>query len=97
RAAAVGAGDQARREEAAAGLAGQLDVRELRARRDAFPTLAGMHVFVAGASGVIGRALVPMLVERGHAVTAMTRRPEGAELMRSLGAEPVLVDAFDAG
>jgi nucleoside-diphosphate-sugar epimerase len=46
---------------------------------------------------VIGRALVPMLFERGHAVTAMTRRPEGAELLRSLGAEPVLVDAFDAG
>src|SRR5207302_1711982 len=35
-----------------------------------------MRVFVAGASGVIGRSLVPLLVGAGHEVTGMTRRPE---------------------
>ena len=43
-----------------------------------------MKVFVAGASGVIGRRLVPMLVERGHEVTAMTRSPEKADEMRAM-------------
>jgi nucleoside-diphosphate-sugar epimerase len=54
-----------------------------------------MHVFVAGATGVIGRRVVPLLVERGHAVTAMTRRPDAAEGLRSLGARPVIADAYD--
>jgi uncharacterized protein YbjT (DUF2867 family) len=39
-----------------------------------------MRVFLAGATGVIGRSLVPRLVERGHAVSAMTRRPEAGAL-----------------
>jgi nucleoside-diphosphate-sugar epimerase len=54
-----------------------------------------VRVFLAGATGVIGRRLVPLLIDRGHAVTAMTRRPEGAALLRSLGAEPVVADALD--
>ena len=54
-----------------------------------------MHVFVAGATGVIGRRLVPLLVAQGHAVTAMTRRPDAAERLRSLGARPVVADAYD--
>jgi nucleoside-diphosphate-sugar epimerase len=54
-----------------------------------------MHVFVAGASGVVGRALVPLLIERGHTVSAMTRRPEAAEPLRALGAQPVIADAYD--
>jgi nucleoside-diphosphate-sugar epimerase len=54
-----------------------------------------MRVFLAGAGGVIGRRLVPLLGGRGHAVTAMTRRPERAAGLRALGAEPVVVDAYD--
>jgi len=55
-----------------------------------------MRVFLAGASGVIGRRLVPLLVRAGHRVTGTTRSAEKAELLRSLGAEPVVVDAFDS-
>jgi 2-alkyl-3-oxoalkanoate reductase len=55
-----------------------------------------MKVFVAGASGVIGRRLVPMLVERGHDVTAMTRSPEKADEIRAMGAAPAIRDVFDA-
>ncbi|MGH2838316.1 MAG: NAD-dependent epimerase/dehydratase family protein [Thermoleophilaceae bacterium] len=55
-----------------------------------------MRVFVAGASGVIGRALLPQLREAGHDVTGMTRSEERARDLRELGAEPVVCDAFDA-
>jgi nucleoside-diphosphate-sugar epimerase len=55
-----------------------------------------MRVFVAGASGVIGRRLVPQLRERGHEVTGATRLPERAEDVRRAGAEAVVCDAFDA-
>ena len=55
-----------------------------------------MRVFVAGASGVIGVRLVPLLVAAGHEVAAMTRSPEKLDRLRSLGAAPVLCDAFDA-
>ncbi|MBS1843905.1 MAG: NAD(P)H-binding protein, partial [Actinobacteria bacterium] len=55
-----------------------------------------MRIFVAGASGVIGRKLVPMLVERGHTVAGTTRSEEKAELVRGLGAEPFVVDVYDA-
>jgi 2-alkyl-3-oxoalkanoate reductase len=55
-----------------------------------------VKVFVAGATGVIGRRLVPMLVERGHEVTAMTRSPEKADEVRVMGATPVIRDVFDA-
>jgi 2-alkyl-3-oxoalkanoate reductase len=54
-----------------------------------------VKVFVAGASGVIGRRLVPMLVERGHEVTAMTRSPEKADQIRAMGAAPAIRDVFD--
>jgi nucleoside-diphosphate-sugar epimerase len=54
-----------------------------------------MHVFVAGATGVIGRSLVPLLAERGHEVTAMTRTADGEALLRPLGARPVVGDALD--
>jgi nucleoside-diphosphate-sugar epimerase len=54
-----------------------------------------MHVFVAGGTGVIGRSLLPRLRAAGHTVTAMTRRPEGGTPVRSLGAEPVVADAYD--
>jgi nucleoside-diphosphate-sugar epimerase len=55
-----------------------------------------MKVFLAGATGVIGRRLVPMLVERGHDVTAMTRSPEKADEIRAMGATPAIRDVFDA-
>ena len=55
-----------------------------------------MKVFVAGATGAIGQQLLPRLVEAGHAVVGMTRSPSKEDLVRSLGAEPVVADALDA-
>jgi len=55
-----------------------------------------MKVFVAGASGAIGRPLVRQLVAAGHEVTGMTRREERAEQIRATGAKAVVCDAFDA-
>jgi nucleoside-diphosphate-sugar epimerase len=54
-----------------------------------------MNVFVAGATGAIGRQLVPLLVEHGHEVVAMTRSPENAGALRAMGAEPVAADVLD--
>ncbi len=54
-----------------------------------------MKTFLAGASGVIGRRLLPVLREAGHEVVGKTRSESKLELLRSLGAEPVLCDAFD--
>jgi nucleoside-diphosphate-sugar epimerase len=54
-----------------------------------------MKVFVAGGSGAIGSAAVRNLLRAGHDVTAMTRSPAKTEAIRSAGATPVVVDAFD--
>ena len=54
-----------------------------------------MKVFLAGATGVLGRALVPQLVARGHEVVGMTRTAAKQDLVRSLGARPVVADALD--
>ena len=54
-----------------------------------------MKVFVAGATGALGRQLVPRLVARGHEVTGMTRSPSRQALVRELGASPVVADALD--
>ncbi|MBS1870220.1 MAG: NAD(P)-dependent oxidoreductase [Actinobacteria bacterium] len=54
-----------------------------------------MHVFLAGASGAIGRALVPLLIGNGHTVTGTTRSAAKAERLRALGAEPVVLDGLD--
>jgi 2-alkyl-3-oxoalkanoate reductase len=54
-----------------------------------------MKVFVAGATGVLGRALVPRLVARGHEVVGMTRSGSKQDLVRSLGARPIVADALD--
>jgi nucleoside-diphosphate-sugar epimerase len=54
-----------------------------------------MKVFVAGATGVLGKALVPQLVERGHEVVGMTRTPSKQGLVRNLGARPIVADALD--
>jgi nucleoside-diphosphate-sugar epimerase len=55
-----------------------------------------MKVFVAGASGVIGQRLVPMLVDAGHEVTAMTRSSSKVAPLRELGADVSVCDVFDA-
>jgi nucleoside-diphosphate-sugar epimerase len=54
-----------------------------------------MKVFVAGATGALGRELVPQLVARGHEVVGMTRSAGKQDLVRSLGARPVVADALD--
>ena len=54
-----------------------------------------MRVFVAGATGVLGRRAVPALAAAGHEVTALVRSPAKAALARSLGATPVEVSLFD--
>jgi 2-alkyl-3-oxoalkanoate reductase len=54
-----------------------------------------VKVLVAGASGVLGRELVPQLVAGGHEVVGMTRSASKQDLVRSLGARPVVVDALD--
>jgi 2-alkyl-3-oxoalkanoate reductase len=56
-----------------------------------------MKVFVAGAAGALGTRLVPMLVNGGHEVVAMTRSPGKADALRALGAEPVVADGLDRG
>lgn len=53
-------------------------------------------VFVAGATGVIGRPAVRWLLADGHEVTAVARSPEKAADLRAMGARPVTVDLFDA-
>ena len=55
-----------------------------------------MRVFVAGGSGVLGRRLVPQLVERGHHVTATTTSAAKVGLLEQLGAEAVVMDGLDA-
>ncbi len=54
-----------------------------------------MRVFVAGATGAIGRQLVPRLVAAGHEVTGMTRSESKQAMIRELGAIPVVADALD--
>src|SRR5687768_4101841 len=54
-----------------------------------------MKVFVAGATGALGRQLVPQLVARGHDVVGMTRNASKQDLVRALGAHPVVADALD--
>jgi 2-alkyl-3-oxoalkanoate reductase len=54
-----------------------------------------MKVFVAGATGALGRQLVPQLVARGHEVVGMTRSASKQDLVRSLGARPAVADALD--
>jgi nucleoside-diphosphate-sugar epimerase len=55
-----------------------------------------MRIFLAGATGVIGRPLIPALVEAEHEVTALTRRPAWADELSAMGAKPVVGDVFDA-
>ncbi len=54
-----------------------------------------MRVFVAGATGALGKQLVPRLVAGGHEVTGMTRSASKQDAVRALGATPVVADALD--
>src|SRR5689334_445068 len=54
-----------------------------------------LRVFVAGAAGVIGRRLVPLLLERGYEVHGTTRSAARADELRRAGVQPVVLDAFD--
>jgi nucleoside-diphosphate-sugar epimerase len=56
-----------------------------------------MKIIVAGASGAMGRALVPLLIRAGHDVTGIVQRPRSVEVVHGLGAAPRTVDALDAG
>jgi nucleoside-diphosphate-sugar epimerase len=55
-----------------------------------------VRVFLAGASGAIGRQLLPLLVAAGHEVAGTTRSEGRVEMLRELGAEPVVLDVYDA-
>jgi nucleoside-diphosphate-sugar epimerase len=54
------------------------------------------RIFLAGATGALGRRLVPQLVERGHTVFATTRSTDRAAQLSEAGAEPVILDPLDA-
>jgi nucleoside-diphosphate-sugar epimerase len=54
-----------------------------------------MNIFVTGATGVLGKSLVPRLVEAGYTVSAMSRTPENDDRLRRAGAHPIRVDLFD--
>jgi nucleoside-diphosphate-sugar epimerase len=55
-----------------------------------------MKMFVAGATGAVGKGLVPLLVANGHDVVGTTRSPGKVVALRALGAEPVVLDVLDA-
>jgi nucleoside-diphosphate-sugar epimerase len=55
-----------------------------------------MKIFVAGASGVLGRQLVPLLAGAGHQVVGTTTSPRKLETVGVLGAQPVVLDLLDA-
>jgi len=54
-----------------------------------------MDIFVTGATGVLGRAAVPLLVAAGHHVRGLARSEGNAALLRDMGAEPMSTDLFD--
>jgi 2-alkyl-3-oxoalkanoate reductase len=54
-----------------------------------------MRVFVVGASGALGSRLVPQLIDAGHEVIGTHHSPASAELLRALGAKPVMLDLLD--
>jgi nucleoside-diphosphate-sugar epimerase len=55
-----------------------------------------MRIFLAGASGVVGRRLAGLLRDARHEVTGTTRSPDKARTLRALGIAPIVVDVFDA-
>ena len=55
-----------------------------------------MKIFIAGATGAVGRPLVSACIKAGHSVIGLTRTPAKAELIRAMGAEPAVADGLDA-
>jgi nucleoside-diphosphate-sugar epimerase len=55
-----------------------------------------VRIFLAGATGVIGLRLIPLLLADGHTVAGMTRTAGQADQLRELGVQPVVCDVFDA-
>ncbi|MEV4945436.1 NAD(P)-dependent oxidoreductase [Streptomyces sp. NPDC053755] len=55
-----------------------------------------MRVLLAGATGAVGRLLLPLLLEAGHEVTGLTRSADGLDRIRASGARAVRADALDA-
>src|SRR5881398_1998193 len=55
-----------------------------------------MRILVAGATGAVGQYLVPALIAAGHSVIGTTRSATKKEVVRRLGAEPVVADGLDA-
>jgi 2-alkyl-3-oxoalkanoate reductase len=55
-----------------------------------------MKIFVAGATGAIGRPLIAQLLNKGHHVVALTRTLEKAQALSQLGVEPAIADVFDS-
>ena len=91
---AVGAQRQDRRGAGAA--QGRHINGELRRDRRVVNECDVVKIFLAGAGGVIGRRLTPLLHRAGHVVAGTTRSADKAAALRALGAEPVVVDVFDA-
>lgn len=54
-----------------------------------------VRIYLAGATGVIGTRLLPLLIEAGHEVAGMTRSAAKADQVRAAGAEPVVCDVYD--
>src|SRR6202521_3738091 len=54
-----------------------------------------MNIFIAGGTGAIGRVLVPLLVNAGHKVVALTRSPDRTSQLEQMGAVPVVGDVYD--
>jgi len=55
-----------------------------------------MRIFLAGATGAVGRRLTPILLAAGHQVTGTTRSPDAARKLENAGVRAVVVDVFDA-
>ena len=55
-----------------------------------------MRIFVAGATGVVGRSLVPLLLRAGHELTCATRSERGMQTLTAMGVRPVRLDVLDA-
>ena len=55
-----------------------------------------MKIFVAGATGAVGRPLVAAAIAAGHSVTGLTRTAAKADLLRRMGAEPAIANGLDA-
>src|ERR1700726_3165217 len=55
-----------------------------------------MRIFLAGASGAVGRRLTPLLVAAGHEITGLTRSPDAARELETNGVHAAIADVFDA-